>query len=128
MLSISILIWTTLDVRQRRNFQRQVLQRWATLKQRCEFDHLKKIIKSTSSQEHKSIFWVSNKSKLNWIGWTLNLLHLIRQFEKCKEDLQSRKNSLNIANMLYHKTVFEPFHYFGKYQLAFNLTKGLAQF
>ena len=40
---------------QRFHFQRRFLQRWATLKQCCEYDHLLKIEKYTSSQEHNNI-------------------------------------------------------------------------
>ena len=38
--------------KQRFNFQRQFPQHWATSKQLCEYGHLYKIKKQTSSQEH----------------------------------------------------------------------------
>ena len=43
-LSVSTLIWTTLDnVETTSSFQRRFSQRWATSKQRCKNDHLKKV-------------------------------------------------------------------------------------
>ena len=54
--------------KQRCYFQRRFSQRWATSKQRWEYDHLKKIIKSRFKKKN-------NVFDLQRICWTQNLLH-----------------------------------------------------
>ena len=65
---------------QRCHFQRRFSQHWAMLKQRCEYDHLKKNKNYASSQKQNNSF------ELQRIGWTQNLLHFILHFKRiCKK-------------------------------------------
>ena len=61
---------------QRCHFQRRFSQHWAMLKQRCEYDHLKKNKNYASSQKQNNSF------ELQRIGWTQNLLHFILHFKR----------------------------------------------
>ena len=65
-LCVSMLNWTTLDnIETTLSFSTSIFTSWATSKQRCEYDHLKKKWASIQKQ--------NNISELQRICWTQNL-------------------------------------------------------
>ena len=56
--------------KKRCHFQRRFSQRWATSKQRREYDHLWEIKRINLASRRKSYFFASNKNHLTWIRWT----------------------------------------------------------